>query len=161
MKLRDAAGRLKQKGLFYWLSAFALVVVGVIVGHWLETQDLATALRYKAYQFITQRFSPRKAYATRTAVVLVGDEFWTDPLLAHRSPIKRDYLVQLVSALDDANASAIALDFDMRWPDPGGGAVAYHDYDDETQRLLEAIRDVSKRRPVILPMTIRWDDGYY
>ena len=161
MTLREVGKRLTAKGLFYWLNVFVLVVVGVLAGHWLEKQDVATDLRYRAYQFVTRGSSSRKPYATRTAAVLVGDEeFWRGEL-ARRTPPKRLYLAQLIRARDAADASAVALDFDLRWPDPSGAPLPYNDYDDETRKLLEAVRDVSKRRPVILPRTIRWESGYY
>lgn len=153
--------RLARKGLFYWTSVVFLVVGGVFAGHWLERQDVATALRYSAYQFVTHGAASRKPYSTQTVAVLVGDEeFWRGGL-ARRTPTKRDYLGQIVRALDEADASAIALDFDLRWPDPSGAPLPYHDYDGETQKLLEAVRDVAKNRPVILSRTIRWEAGYY
>lgn len=161
MKISGVIKRLAHKGLFYWLNVFVLVVVGVFVGHWLEGQDVAMTWRYKAYQFVTRYVISRKPYATRTAAVMIGDEeFWRGEL-AHRTPPKRRYLARLVRALDKADASAIALDFDLRWPDPSGAALSYNDYDEETLELLDAIRDVSKRRPVILPRTLRWaGDGW-
>lgn len=161
MKLSGVIKGLARRGLFYWANVFVLVVAGVFVGHWLEGQDVAMAWRYKAYQFVTRYVISREPYATRTAAVLIGDEeFWRGEL-AHRTPPKRRYLARLVRALDKADASAIALDFDLRWPDPSGDALSYADYDEETLDLLDAIRDVSKRRPVILPRTVRWEgDGW-
>ncbi|HWN10720.1 MAG TPA: CHASE2 domain-containing protein [Pyrinomonadaceae bacterium] len=153
--------RLKEKGFFYWFSVVALIVIGVLVGHWLEKQDVATHLRYKIHQAVTLAYSARQPYVTRTVVVLIGDdEFWKSDL-AMRNPTKRDYLARVVSALDKADASVIALDFSLRSPLPDGSAVSYHDYDVETNLLFETIRDVAKRRPVILPKTIRWVNGNY
>lgn len=153
--------RLREKGKFYWLQVGILIVIGVFVGHWLEKQDVATRFRHKIHQVVTLAFSPRQPYVTRTVVVLLGDdEFWKGEA-AMRSPTRRDYLARVVSALDKADASVIALDFGLRSPMPDGSPVSYDDYDEETNTLFETIRDVSKRRPVILPRTIRWVQGNY
>lgn len=153
--------RLKKKGFFYWLNVGVLIILGIVVGHWLEKQDVATRLRYRIHQVITRAYSPRQPYVTRTVVVLIGDDEYWKGELAMRIPTKRDYLARVVKALDQADASVIALDFGLRSPLPDGGPVSYNSYDTETKILFETIRDVSTRRPVILPKTIRWVNGNY
>jgi len=158
---KSKIARLRDKGLFYWLKVVALIVGGIFVGHWLEKQDVATTLRFKIHQAMTLALSPRQPYVTRTVVVLIGDdEFWKGEL-AMRTPTRRDYLARVVNALDAADASVIALDFALHSPVPDGSSVTYNNYDAETKVLLETIRDVSHRRPVILPKAIRWVEGNY
>lgn len=159
--LAEKLKRLREKGVFYWFNVGVLLVVGVLLGHWLEKQDIATRWRYSIHQAITMAFSPRQPYVTRTVVVLIGDdEFW-GPDLAQRTPTKRDYLARVVKALDEADASVIGLDFGLRSPLPDGRPIPYHDYDEETKTLFETIRDVSRRRHVVLLKTVRWKDGEY
>jgi len=43
-------------------------------------------------------------------VILIGDKEYWGPVLAGRSPLRRDYLAQLIDRLDQADASLIALD---------------------------------------------------
>ncbi len=161
MIIKEVYRKAKNKGLFYWLVVVVLIILGIPVGHWLEGQRFAIQLRYKLTQLITQRFSPHRAIVQRTVLVLIQDEeFWTgEP--ARRTPIKRDYLAKLVRALDAANPAVIAVDFDLRSQMPDGTIIEHQDYRNETQEFLETIRDVSQRRSIILPKTVRFTDGYY
>jgi CHASE2 domain-containing sensor protein len=110
-------------------------------------------LRYQLYQYQTKSIRPR-SYDQRTVIVLVGDdEYWRGEL-ARRAPIKRDYLAKLVRALDTYDPAIIALDFDLRSPTPNGEPRDNADYAPETELFLQAVRDVSHKRPVILPKTI-------
>lgn len=129
------------------------------VGHWLETQRFALEWRYKIYQW--KPFAPREPFIQRTVVVLIGDEEYWKGELARRVPTKRDYLAKLVRALDAADPAVIALDFDLRSQTPDGSFIQSQDYANETAELLNAVKDVSKDRWVVLARTIRWDGEHY
>jgi CHASE2 domain-containing sensor protein len=131
------------------------------MGHWLEKQEVAIKLRYKIYQFMTQSLLAREAYVQRTVIVLITDEEYWKGELARRSPIKRDYLAKLIRALDSADPSVIAVDFDLRSQTADGVFVEHDDYKKETEEFLNAVKDVSQRRPIVLPKTIRFENGYY
>ncbi|HEX7177973.1 MAG TPA: CHASE2 domain-containing protein [Pyrinomonadaceae bacterium] len=153
--------RVRQKGAFYWGTVVALIVIGVFVGRWLEKQEFALELRYKLFKMV-QSASPNKPFVQGTSVVLIGDEEYWKGDLARRIPIKRDYLAALLRRLDKADPAVIALDFDLRAQTPDGSYVMHPDYQDETKQLLEAVRDVSKNRSVILPKTMtRLKSGGY
>jgi CHASE2 domain-containing sensor protein len=159
--LTKSFAKLKDKGWFYWATVVLLIAAGVLAGYWLEKQQFALQLRYQIYQFFTQSVSPRKAIVQRTVVVLIGDEeFWKgEP--ARRIPIKRSYLAKIVRALDGADPAVIAIDFDLRSQMPDGSFVEHDDYKKETDQFLAAVKDVSARRPVVLPRTIKFNEGYY
>lgn len=153
--------RLRRKGALYWLTVVALVVGGVFAGRWLETQEFALELRYRLFRTL-QSAAPNKPFVQGTSVVLIGDdEYWRGEL-ARRVPIKRDYLAKLLRHLDKADPAVIALDFDLRAQVPDGSYVMHPDYEGETRELLEAVREVSRNRWVVLPKTItRLSQGGY
>lgn len=153
--------RLRRKGLVYWLTVVVLVVGGIYAGRWLEKQDFALDLRYRLFRRV-QSAGPNKPFVQGTSVVLIGDDEYWKGELARRVPVKRDYLAKLLRHLDKADPAVIALDFDLRAQAPDGSYVMHPDYADETRTLLEAVRDVSKNRWVILPKTItRLSEGGY
>jgi len=92
-------------------------------------------------------------------VVIGDDEYWNGELSA-RVPIKRDYLAKIVEALKEANAAVIALDFDLRSPSPVGEPVEFPDYLGETKQLLDAVKDASQNRKIILPKSVMFDDQH-
>lgn len=160
MKLNSKLAQLASKGFWYWFRVFCLIALGMMVGNWLEKQHVAMEVRYRIYQFM-QRFSPHKGYAQRTVLVLIGDEEYWKGEPARRSPIKRDYLAKLISALDKADPTLIALDFDLRSQLPDE-RFEHTDYKDETDKLLKTVKEVAAQRPIVLPKTIKFTrDGYY
>ena len=75
-------------------------------------------LRYWWYQQLTQ-LQPRPLLPHHAKIVLIGDnERWGPDLDYGATPTNREYLAKLVDALAAANAKVIALDFDVRLPDP-------------------------------------------
>ena len=152
--------QLRAKGLLYWVLATVLIGMGTYLGNLLGQSDRWVDLRYKMYEYQTKSLRPR-LYPQRSVIVLVGDDEYWKGELSRRVPIKRDYLAKLVRALDSLNPAIIALDFDLRSPTPNGEPRDNPDYLGETQQLLEAIRDVSHRRPVVLPKTLGSTEGTY
>jgi hypothetical protein len=53
----------------------------------------------------------------------------------------------------------IAIDFDLRSPDPNGSVVDHPEYSGETVKFIEAVKAITSSRNtmVILPRTVRFD----
>jgi CHASE2 domain-containing sensor protein len=145
-------------GLWYWLRVFLLIGFGIYLGHKINERELWTEIRFSLYQTLIS-WSPKDPYPDNTAILLIDDEDYWRGQPAGRSPIKRDFLADLILALEDANPAVIALDFDLRSPDPGGNPVEQPELQGETQKLLEAVRKVAQHRKIVLPKTIVWDDA--
>ena len=160
--LKRTGLKLRRKGILYWVVVFILIAGGSWVGGLLERQDFALDWRYKLSQ-VMQSQTPRVPFIQRTVLVLINDEEYWKGELARRVPIKRDYLAHLVEHLDHADPALIAIDFDLRSPVPDGSLVEHEKYWYERDELLNEIKRVSQNpnRWVILPRTIRWQDGSY
>jgi CHASE2 domain-containing sensor protein len=152
-KFKHQLHSLKAKGLWYWISAVLLIVLGTYVGNVFSRSQRWVDLRYALYQYETKGLRP-KSYDLRTVIVLIGDDEYWRGKLARRAPIKRDYLAKLVRAMDACDPAIIALDFDLRSPTPNGELRDNLDYSGETATFLQAVKDVSLKRPVVLPKTI-------
>jgi CHASE2 domain-containing sensor protein len=126
------------------------------LGTWLGEHDVWIDLRYRIYQSF-EWLSPHPPKPTRTAVVLIDDEEYWKGRPAHRAPIRRDYLSELVIALDKCDPAVIALDFDLRSPVTDGSMRESPEYLSETNKLTETVNAVSGQRPVILGATVNFD----
>jgi CHASE2 domain-containing sensor protein len=157
---KDVWRRMCQRGIKYWVRLFVTVLLVNQAASWTSRREVWKEYRYKFYQFL-QQTNPRKASDRNTVVVLIGDEEYWKGELARRVPIKREYLEKLVCRLDAADAKVIALDFDFRSPTYDGNPVESPDYRNETDQLLQTIKVVSLRRPVVLPKTIWLEDDEY
>ena len=148
---------LARRSKTYWALAVAAIVAGIILGVKLEDKDIWVTLRFKLYQSL-QGLEPRSPRPIRTALVLIDDDDFWKGRLEGRMPLKRDYLADLLRAVDACGPAVIALDIDLRspvqtdkhWGDPGYAA--------EDQELTAAIQQVSEHRPIVLPATIDSDD---
>jgi CHASE2 domain-containing sensor protein len=145
---------LKKKGLNYWLWVALLVPVSMLAGDYLTKHRMLIAPRYWVY-YQLQRITPRApTYFQHTLVVSIGDEeYWRSPKLARRTPLKKDYLVDLIDRLVAAKAPVIAIDVDLRAQTPDRSPLYDKDYEGETIRLLNKISDVSNTTHIILPRT--------
>ena len=151
--------QLQSHSLSHWVIAAALIFFGTLLGHWFGSHNVWIDVRYKAYQFFQERLLPRNPYPKRTVVVLIGDdEFWNGPL-AHRTPLKRDYLADLLLKIDEANPEVVALDVDLSLPSPESRAIDDPSYALETTRLRDAVEKVCKKRTVVLAKTIKFADS--
>ena len=102
----------------YWIRAFVILIVCVFATSYVERAlDLEQA-RYWWYQKLTE-LEHRPLMPRDVKVVLIGDAEHWGPELNGITPTKRSYLAKLVDRLSQYNAKAIALDFDLRLPDPG------------------------------------------
>ncbi|MEA2600741.1 MAG: hypothetical protein QOF89_1733 [Acidobacteriota bacterium] len=141
------------KGPRYWLTVVFLIFIGVGIGNWLDRQRFGTDLRFQVFQGL-QALSPHRGFSRMTAIVMINDEdYWKGPL-SGRTPLKRDYLADLVRALDLADPAVIALDLDLRSPIPDGSLIERPEYQAETLSFLMAVKDVSSHRTIVLPKTL-------
>jgi CHASE2 domain-containing sensor protein len=148
--------------ILHWVIAWALIFIGLYLGEWFGKQQYWINLRYSIYDHMT-RHSARPAYDHRTVLVMIGDDEYWKGELASRAPIKRSYLAKLLKAVSAANPEVIAIDFILRSPTPDDTPVAYKDYDDETQELINTLKEVSAGPTIIvLPKSLGGDDeGYF
>lgn len=142
-----------RKTILHWSVALILIAISSVVGGWLDEQAIWITWRYQVYQAL-QATNTRQPEVTRTALVLVTDEEYWQGEPAHRSPLKRDYLANLILALEKAEPAVIAIDFDLRSPTQEEGLTDHKDYRLENLKLFEAVRSVSQNYPVVLPASI-------
>jgi CHASE2 domain-containing sensor protein len=154
MNLAQTRRQLAARSTAYWLSAVVSVVLGMTAGFYLDREDFAIETRYRVHG-VLQNFLHGDRHAKRTALVLIDDEeFWLGEL-GHRLPLKRTYLAKLLRKVDEGQPALIGLDFNLRSPVVDGSRREHPDYARETQDLIDAVRDVSRRQPVVLPATFR------
>ncbi len=150
-----AMARLKAKSVRYWLTAAGIFVVAVTGSPYFYSYLNLTEHRSTFFQWLLER--PRTADPKFVKVVLIEDDEYWKGSLAGRRPIKRDYLARLVDKLVRANAHVIALDFDVRLPDPQVAQVPA-DYQAETQVLIGAIANAARHeKKLVLATTLSQD----
>ena len=152
----EVLSQLRRKRLRYWLIVLIFILLGMLLGPWLEKEEFGIVWRYSVSQWLQRKLTPRDAYAQRTVVVLIGDEEYWKGELASRAPIKRSYLAKLVRALDAADPAIIAIDFDLSSPVPDGSIIEHSDYQGETKEFLDTVKTVSlnPNRTIVLPETL-------
>jgi len=151
--------QLRDKGFSYWAWIVFLTITGVLAGQLIGQRDLWREIRYKIYRFQTTALTPHHpADLPLTFVLIRDDQYWSGPL-ARRSPIKRDYLADLIRAVDRADPAVIAVDFDLRSPIADGSLIENPDYWAERTKLVLAIKDVATRRPLVIPKTVAYAKG--
>lgn len=156
-KTRTLAARLMSHGARYWVTAALVLAFSLAVAPRVEEFLHLQKFQYGVYQRLSE-LAPRPLLPRSLKVVLIqDDEFWLGPPSGRR-PLKRKYLADLVRALDEANVRAIALDFDLRTPDPSSARVP-PEFEEETLALVRTLGDVAQRRKVILARTIWYDEN--
>jgi len=153
----------------YWLTAAIILGVSTWLAPSIEGIFNFDSVRNWLFQHLAQSVT-HPAFPRSVKLVFIGDdEFWLGSL-HHRTPTDRTYLASVVRALDAAGAGIIALDFDLRVPDPEANVAPgdyadvdlYKPYRDETDRLIRAIDDVAQRRKIVVVKTFGYgDDGGY
>src|SRR6185503_15500552 len=152
--LKDSYLDLAAKGPGYWILAGFMLVIGLLLGEMLGHQGLWVNVRYSIYKKLQDASAHSLRSSTRTVVVLIGDdEFWKGPL-ARRIPVKRDYLACLLLKLAEANPAALGVDLDLGSQTADKSFVDHPDYRVETHELLEAIKTIAAKRPVVLPRSL-------
>lgn len=158
--LQKFGEQLKRKTSWYWLRVVVIGGLGLYIGHRFAESDMLGVrdLRYRVYQFISD-LSFRAPSSANVFIVAVTDEEYWKGELAGRSPIKRDYLAELVERLCAAEPNVIALDFDMRSPVTDGSLPDHRDYQGETKKLAASISSASKECKIVLPLTLDCSKG--
>jgi CHASE2 domain-containing sensor protein len=155
---KGAGRQLWAKHFTHWLIAISLIGLGTFLGHKLGESQIWMDLRYKAYQSVLYRLTPRAPHPKRTVLVLINDqEYWSSPLDGRR-PIKRDYLAKLVRKLADANPAVIALDVDLSLA-TDRSVYESGPYKSETEELLGAVKEVCANRTVVLARRLAYADA--
>lgn len=147
---------LSNKGVLYWIRVAGSVVLGIWAGDWVAHTDSWRGWRRSCYQFL-QYVVPLRPHPYGTVLVLIKDqEYWREPgLFAHRTPIRRDTLAKLVTAIGAQGPAVIALDFNLESPSPDGNPIDEPEYASETDALATAIRELPRNCSVVLPKTTR------
>ncbi len=160
------ADRFPKRSLGYWATAAVILALTTWTMPFIDSRLNLVKERNWLFQHLTQSPTNRAAAGKARLVLIKDDEFW-DGDLHHRIPTDRRYLARLIRALDDADVSVIALDFDLRLPQPDRVAQpgdyaavdVYKPYRDETDELIRAIDEVAQRRKIVLAKTIAGPDN--
>ncbi len=153
--------RFPRRSAGYWFTASVVFVASTWTSPFVDARLNLTRERNWLFEHLSQSVTNPAAPRNVKLVLIGDDEFWEGPL-HHRVPTDRAYLARMIRALDAADASVIALDFDVRLPRrsasvrPGDYAAvdAYAPYRAETDELVRAIDDVAQRRKIVLSKTI-------
>jgi CHASE2 domain-containing sensor protein len=144
----------------YWLFALAVIGAATFGSSYVYERLNLTDARSSFFQRLLDWRQPAEPKFVRL-VLIENDEYWLGEL-AGRRPIKRDYLARLVDKLVAANAHVIALDFDVRLPDPRSMEIP-QDYRAETLTLIHSIENAARQgKKVVLATPISLDrEGRY
>jgi CHASE2 domain-containing sensor protein len=152
--LRALVARLRAKGPKHWITAGIVLIVAFFANPSLDRYLNLETLRYRLFQWLAER-QPDRPVASHVKLVLIRDDDYWRGKIPGRRPIDRNYLAEIVDVLDRAEAAVIALDFDMKLPDPSDQAVA-EGYKEETDTLIRTIiRAAENRRHIVLSKDIR------
>lgn len=153
---------LRTHGWSYWALALAVILVSMLAAPQLETYLPISKVRNWLFQHLSDSaFNPAEPQNVKL-LIIEDDQYWFGDL-HHRSPVDRRYLAKLVKLLDTSgiNPLLIALDFDVRLPDPGlpGTPGDFSQIDEtyraETDDLVHAIEAAAAHgRRVVLAHTI-------
>jgi CHASE2 domain-containing sensor protein len=147
--------RLKHKGVRYWTTALIVFVLATLGSPTVYRALEVEQYRSKYFQWLLDH-GPRAASPLFVGIILVDDRSYWGARFAGRAPIKRKYLAELIRAVP-AHVQVIAVDFDMRLPDPHAMKVP-EEYQAESCELIGAIRDVAARGArVVLAAPISFD----
>jgi CHASE2 domain-containing sensor protein len=144
------------KGWRYFARLLFVLALSFAVAPYLEPS--LRVVEFRLLRPLLDRLQPRQVVPRFTKLVFIEDEEYYKGELEGRRPLKRDYLAKLIRALNAYDVRVIALDVDLRVPDPCSDNIPKN-YAKETDDLIEAILDVAKYRPVVLAKTISRDDS--
>jgi len=144
----------------YWITALLVFVLSELgasfVYNKLDLADLRARLFQLALEWPAQDTSPKNV-----RLVMIGDADYWQGTAAGRRPLDRDYLTQIVNQLAKAKPKTIALDIDVRLPDPSKNEIPAI-YAQETEHLIGAIKAAAADGiKVVLATPIATIDGGY
>lgn len=156
----------------HWGTVLVCLLGVTWLVHLLEATPAVLGYRYGMFQLLS-RISPQNDAFRDVVVVGVDDDSYWEGELASRVPVNRAYLAKLLRRIAEAEPRLIALDFDLRSPDPEGRIRATQEDPDanpakvielpvhqqhmaETVELLLAADEIASRAaPVVLPATVK------
>jgi CHASE2 domain-containing sensor protein len=149
--------RLKRKSFRYWLSAVFVFVLGVAGSQAVYEFLGLDKVRAAYFQFLLDH-GPRSTKPRYVSLALINDkEYWTGAP-AGRVPLNREYLARVVDSLVASSADVIALDFDVRLPNPDSMEIP-ETYKAETCKLIGAIKKgAAAGKKFVLATPISFDD---
>jgi CHASE2 domain-containing sensor protein len=146
--------RLRAKGWRYWTIVAIVLVVSFFANPSLDRYLNLVTFRYRLFQWLAER-QANPPVASHVKLVLIRDDDYWHGATPGRRPLNRAYLAKIVEALDKDEAAVIALDFDMKLPDPSVHIVA-QSLVGETDKLIAAIIHAAEnKRHVVLSKDIR------
>jgi hypothetical protein len=129
--------QLRAKGPAYWATALVVLILSLAASQPAYRWFNLTELKAEYFQWLLEK-GPRPPEPNFVKLVLIDDDEYWEGYLAGRRPVKRDYLAELVTKIAAAGAHVVALDFDVRLPNPKVPEVP-SDYRNETEVLINAI----------------------
>jgi CHASE2 domain-containing sensor protein len=151
-----------RKGWGHWIRFALLLAAAGYAGHLLGTSTWLTTFRYSIYHRQLMMRDRSQMYPKRTALVLLNDDDYWGNDYQSRTPLKRGQLAQIIDQLNAAGVNTVALDVDLRSPQPKKPGFEFPDYQDEDKLLFNAIRSMcAADRHVVLASSVEFgDDGY-
>jgi CHASE2 domain-containing sensor protein len=152
-KIQTVAAKLRSRGRSHWVIAALVLAIGMLFTDYADEHLQLDVARNALSQKLLEWYW-RPPVPGDVKVVLIRDEDYWQPDLAGRVPIRRDFLAHVVKALDDANASVIGLDFDMRLPHPSK-LWDFPEYHEESLTLARAVVAAAEHHKIVLSKTVR------
>lgn len=152
--------RLKNKGVRYWITAIFILILTTTGSSYIYDHFHIREARSYFFQSLLE-WGPKPPEPKFVRLVLIEDDEYWQGYLAGRRPIKRDYLAQLVDKLAADNVHVIALDFDVRLPNPTSMKIP-EEYQNETNALIRAIENAAEHgKKIVLATPVSRSNGQY
>jgi CHASE2 domain-containing sensor protein len=152
--------QLREKGIRYWVTALVVFLLTIVGAPYIYSYLRIIDVRSQYFNKLLE-FSPRYADLKFVKLLLIEDsDYWLGEA-GGRRPINRRYLAKIVDKLGSMKVKVIALDFDMRLPNPASGNIP-EEFRQETQFLIDAITKAAEQGiKVVLSTPIWHDHGEY
>jgi CHASE2 domain-containing sensor protein len=128
-------------------------VLGIFASHQLDRASFWLRLKYRSYLLI-QNARGGQNRLPQTTLLSIGDAEYFGPELAARKPLKRDYLARLILRLAEFQPRLIALDVDLRSPDPESGPADFAAYAAENRALFQAVCQAAASTRLVLSKAV-------
>jgi CHASE2 domain-containing sensor protein len=148
--------RVADAGFIYWTSTLIIAFICVVGSPYVYNLLHLTELRSRYFQALLE-LGPRPPEPRFVSIALIQDDEYRGDELAGRNPLKRDYLAKMIDTVAAQNAYLIAIDVDMRLPDPTSMKIP-ESYKQETEILIGAIRRAASAGKKIVLANSIWRD---
>jgi len=156
-RIAEALEELRHKSLRHWLTAGLVLTSCYLAGPYIDQYLGLKTVEYWSFQKLTQ-LSEGKLAPKTVILVLVGDNDYWLGTPAGRLPTNRQYLASILRSLGASHSSVLALDFDLRSPDPSTPLIQ-EPYRQETDDLVSEIVRQAATHKIVLAKTI-WTDEH-